>query len=172
MCLCFFVKLMAIFAFLKEKKNEKRKKYWSFLQIRTMCMPLGHLENEFGCYQLKVSCRIKEGFIDYFYIIVFCTELRNFFPPFDILYNKPNWNLILWDKITAVKSRAYLFLFCSLWFLPSPLFLLSFHWLNVNDCHMINIIYFFFKKSYLQFHTTFYNSLVWLCHTSLHSLFY
>jgi hypothetical protein len=51
----FFVKLMAIFAFLKEKKNEKRKNYWSFLQIRTMCMPLGHLENEFGCNQLKVS---------------------------------------------------------------------------------------------------------------------
>jgi hypothetical protein len=83
-----------------------KNKYWSLSQIRIMCMPLGRLKNEFGCYQLKVSCRIKEGFIDYFCIIVFCNELRNFFPPFDILYNKPNWNLILWDDITAVKSRA------------------------------------------------------------------
>lgn len=84
------------------------------------------------------------------------------FSPFDISCDRPNWNWILWDKITAhIKSREWQLLFVLTSFLPSPCsycFLTDFH---VKDCRMNNVIFFFFfMKSCLWFHT------MWLLFTT------
>jgi hypothetical protein len=68
------------------------------------------------------------------------------FSPFDISCDRPNWNWILWDKITAHMSREWQLLFVRTSFLPSPCsycFLTDFH---VKDCRMNNVIFFFIWK--------------------------
>ena len=69
------------------------------------------------------------------------------FSPFDISCDRPSWNWILWDKITAhIKSREWQLLFVLTAFLPSPCSYCFLTYFHVKDCRMNSMIYFFLRK--------------------------